>query len=494
MVIIMILHLIRIAPARRRMLTAASLLRAIRIAASTDSELSLDGSSISSLLKDSIGGLVALVLLGTAQYAVAEESALDTPSGTPREAFALHGQITYVEQETSGFKAPYSGANSLSPRSGKETTDVTLYLGARLWAGAEAWINPELDQGFGLNNTLGVAGFPSGEAYKVGKNQPYLRLPRFFVRQTFNLLGEREAIESQANQLGDARSLNRWVLTIGKFGVTDLFDVNQYAHDPRGDFLNWAAVDAGSFDYAADAWGYTVGAAVEWYQGAWTARMGVFDLSNVPNSARLEPGLHEFQAVAELEKRHKIGGQPGKLMLTVYESRGRMGLLNSAVQLSNATGQPVDISAVRQYRSRLGASLNLEQQLVEDLGLFARVGKAAGNVEAYEFTDIDRSVAVGLSLKGTVWHREHDTVGLAAIRNGVSAARERFLNAGGLGVLVGDGRLPHPAPEKIIETYYDATVFPHAQLTFDYQWIEHPAYNRDRGPASVFAMRFHAQF
>ena len=149
---------------------------------------------------------------------------------------------------------------------------------------------------------------------------------------------------------------------------------------------------------------------------------------------------------------------------------------------------------MRQYRGRLGASLNLEQHLTNDLGLFARAGKAAGNVEAYEFSDIDRSVAAGLSLKGSLWHRAHDTVGVAGIDNGISAARERCLAAGGLGILVGDGQLPHPGPEEIIETYYEATLYPQIQLTLDYQWIDHPAYNLDRGPVSVFAVRFHAQF
>ena len=422
--------------------------------------------------------------------------ASEDPAAQPAvpERLAVHAQFTYVEQETNSFRAPYAGANSLSPKQGRETADITLYLGARLSRATEIWINPELDQGFGLDNTLGTAGFPSGEAYKVGKKAPYLRLPRFFIRATVDLAGDREIIEAQANQLGRARSVNRWVFTFGKFAVGDIFDVNQYAHDPRADFFNWAAVDAGTFDYAADAWGYTVGAAAEKYHGAWAARIGIFDLSTIPNSAHLDPGFHEFQAVAEIEKRHQIGSQPGKLMITMFDTRGRMGLLDSAVQRARSMGAAVDIATVRQYRSRLGGSLSLEQQLLKDLGLFARLGRAAGNVEAYEFTDIDRSVAWGLSLKGTTWHREHDNVGLAAINNGISAARERFLRAGGLGILVGDGQLRHPGPEKIIETYYDATVFPHAQLTFDYQRIENPAYNRERGPASVFALRFHAQF
>lgn len=448
-------------------------------------------------MKKSLILLLAGVMLGFGEPAAAADTPESAPAPAPpvrSEAWAFHGQFTYVEQEVAGFNAPYVGANSLTPRQAKETTDLTLYLGARLWTGAEFWINPEVDQGFGLNNTLGVAGFPSGEAYKVGKNQPYLRMPRIFVRQTLDLAGEREAIEAAANQLGGERSINRWVFTVGKFGVADIFDVNQYAHDPRGDFLNWAAVDAGSFDYAADAWGYTAGAAVEWYQDAWTTRLGVFDLSNVPNSVHLDPGFHEFQIVAELEKRHSLLHHPGKIMVTLFDSRGRMGLLDSAVQLAQATGQPVDIGAVRQHRSRVGASLNLEQQLVQDLGFFARLGKAAGNVEAYEFTDIDRSVAAGLSLKGASWHREHDTLGLAGMVNNISADRQRFLNAGGLGILVGDGQLPHPGPEQIVETYYNAQLFSHAQLSVDYQWVDHPAYNRDRGPASIYAVRFHAQF
>jgi high affinity Mn2+ porin len=181
-------------------------------------------------------------------------------------------------------------------------------------------------------------------------------------------------------------------------------------------------------------------------------------------------------------------------MVTLFDSRGRMGLLNSAVQLAQATGTAVDINAVRQYRGRLGASLNLEQQLLDNLGLFLRVGKAAGNVEAYEFTDVDRSFAAGLSLKGAAWHRENDTVGMAGMRNGISAERTVFLNAGGLGILVGDGQLAHPGSENIIESYYNAAIFAHAQITLDHQWIDHPAYNRDRGPVSVYALRFHAQF
>jgi high affinity Mn2+ porin len=417
----------------------------------------------------------------------------DNPPPDLTEKFAVHGQFTYVEQETAAFAAPYSGPNSLSPSRGAETTDATLYLGAKLWSGTELWINPEIDQGFGLDDTLGVAGFPSGEAYKVGKNQPYFRLQRAFIRMTYSLGGPSEAIAGDANQLAGTRGIDRWVFTLGKLSVGDIFDVNQYAHDPRADFLNWSAIDAGSFDYAADAWGYTAGAAVERYVGPWTVRAGVFDLSDVPNSARLEPGFDEFQSLVELEKRYALKARRGKVMVTLFDSRGRMGLLDEAVQVARSSAQPVDIAAVRHYRSRLGADLNVEQSLTDDLGAFARLGKAAGNVETYEFTDIDRTVSLGLSLKGSSWRRGSDTAGLVGIVNAISAARQQYLAAGGLGILIGDGQLPHAGPEEIIETYYQAAIVAFAHLTFDYQWIKNPAYNRDRGPVSVFAIRVHVE-
>src|SRR5262249_25510280 len=154
-------------------------------------------------------------------------------------------------------------------------------------------------------------------------------------------------------------------------------------------------------------------AAGEWYQGSWTLRLGVFDLSNIPNSPHLEPGFHEFQKVVEIEHRHTAFGQPGRLMLTFYDSRGRMGLLSDAIREAQVTGGAVDPAAVRRYRDRFGVSLNLEQQITEVVGLFLRGGGASGNVEAYEFTDIDRTLSTGLSVKGRSWNRGDDTVGVA---------------------------------------------------------------------------------
>jgi high affinity Mn2+ porin len=415
------------------------------------------------------------------------------PTALDLDWFNLHGQTTFVEQYAFPFRAPYRGPNSLDVNQGRETVDVTLYAGFRLWQGAELWINPEIDQGFGLSSTLGVAGFPSAEAYKVGFSSPYARIPRMFIRQTIDLGGDTRKVDAAANQFAGSQTADRLVITVGKFGVTDVFDTNKYAHDPRGDFLNWTVADTGTFDYAADAWAYTYGAAVEWYRGNWTVRAGLFDMSTVPNSTDLDPTFDQFQWVGEIEHRHELWGQPGKIAVTGFLTRGRLGHFDDAVELAQLTGQPADIAAVRQYTSRGGVSMNLEQQVASDLGVFARAGWADGNIEPYEFTDVDRTVAAGLALTGKRWGRPDDTFGLAGVINGISAAHQAFLNAGGLGILVGDGQLPNYGTEKIVEAYYSLPFFSW-RVTFDYQFIANPAYNRDRGPVSVIATRLHAQF
>ena len=137
--------------------------------------------------------------------------------------------------------------------------------------------------------------------------------------------------------------------------------------------------------------------------------------------------------------------------------------------------------------------MNVEQEITSDLGAFMRAGWANDNIEPYEYTDVGRTIAAGLALKGTQWHRPDDTFGVAGIVNGISKVHEEFLNDGGLGILVGDGRLPHPGPEQIVETYYQLPVLA-STLTFDYQFIVNPAYNRDRGPVSVLSARWHTEF
>jgi high affinity Mn2+ porin len=408
------------------------------------------------------------------------------------QSYAVHGQATLVVQGVGDFASPFAGANSLQPSQTKETLDLTAYLGLRPWRGAELWANGEIDQGFGLSNTLGVAGFPSAEAYKVGKARPYAKLHRLFLRQTVALGGAALQLDPAANQLGLTTTTDRLVLTVGKFGVGDVFDTNRLAHDPRADFLNWALVDTGSFDYAANAWGYTYGAAAELYRGDWTLRGGAFVLSRVPNGVALETSPDQNELVGELEHRHRLAGHAGVLRLTLFRNHGRFARLDEALAAAGAA--PPDPAPLRRPMDRAGLALNAEQELTATLSLFARAGTSDGRIESYDFTDIDRTLALGGALAGKGWGRPQDTLGLAVVDNAISATRQRFLAAGGLGVLVGDGALPYPGDERIIEAYYAWRPAPNASVTLDLQHVTNPAYNRDRGPAMILGLRLHAGF
>ena len=423
---------------------------------------------------------------------------------TDEDRVSLHAQATFVGQGYPKFRAAWDGPNSLS-RVGdfRETNDVTLYAGFRLWQGAEFWFDPEIDQGFGLGNTHGAAGFPSAEAYKLGYAFPYARVQRALLRQTLDLGGEKQKVEADINQFAAEPTENRLVFTVGKFGVVDVFDTNKYANSPRLDFLNWAMINAGTFDYAGDGWGFTYGGAAEWYQDRFTLRAGIFDLSAVPAGGALnatayglDPNLSQFQAVGEIEERHELFGQPGKVKVTGFLSRGRAGSFQDAVNINAGTGIDTSLALAldRRFRNRPGVSVNLEQQINDSVGFFARAGYADGGVEPWDFTDIDRTAQAGLSISGKEWGRPNDTIGFAGVVNGLSNSHEAYFAAGGRGILIGDGGLPVYRLEKIIETYYSYALTANIKVSVDYQALIDPAYDGARGPVNIFAARIHWQF
>src|SRR5262245_21740364 len=195
----------------------------------------------------------------------------------------------------------------------------------------------------------------------------------------------------------------------------------------------------------------------------------LFTLTNITNIKELYMHLFDqYQCDQEFEERHTLFGQPGKLKLLGFLSHGRMGRYSEATAIALQTGMPADIAAVRTAHNRGGVSLNLEQQLTEEFGLFARAGWSQGQFAVFDFTDINKTVSLGLSVTGTRWGRSGDTVGVAFAVNDVSGAAKQFFAAGGLGILVGDGQLVHSGSEDIVETYYNVAVFKFAKLSLDY--------------------------
>ncbi|MBA7478755.1 hypothetical protein ES707_14183 [subsurface metagenome] len=411
---------------------------------------------------------------------------------TESKRWEIHGQTTYLPQGYPSFRAPYSGPNSLTPApQAKATWSNSLYLNVRLWEGGELYYNPELLQGFGLNDTLGVAGFPNGEAQKSGFPYPHYNTSRLFVRQTFGLGGEQEELQSGFFQLPGKVAVSRVTVQAGKFSVTDVFDQNAYARDPRKDFMNWSLWSSGAFDYAADKLGLGYGVTAELNQKQWAVRGGYFLMPAVSNANNFDMNVPRRGGyVGEFETRYSLFSQPGKLRL--------LGFLNSDYSGSyrETLDNPAlnaDITQTRTGRTKYGYVINVEQALADDLGVFGRWSWNNGKNEIMAFTDIDASLAMGASIKGAKWGRPDDVIGIGGSINALSRDHRDFLAAGGLGPLIGDGQLNYRR-ERIFETYYAYALTKAITVTADYQFVTNPAYNADRGPVHVFSGRFHGEF
>jgi high affinity Mn2+ porin len=411
------------------------------------------------------------------------------------KSWNVHGQLTFIEQGYPAFRSPYQGTNSLTGANQiQNTTSATAFVGYRPWDGTEIYINPELMQGFGLNNTLGVAGFPNGEAQKSNFPMPRIDIARVFVRQTFGLGGEQETIEDGPNQLAGKQDISRITVTAGRFAVLDIFEGNTYSHDPRVDFLNWNMYCCGSYDVTMDKIGYTWGAAAELNQKSWAFRTGYFLVPAVSNVNSYDTHISQHgEYIGELERRYSLFSQPGKLRLMGWANIANMGGYADALAMPVTTPNYPDITQTRHVRTNYGFVANMEQAITGDLGIFSRASWSPGHVELIGWTDCDESLSFGAVLKGTAWGRPDDRIGVAGVVEGLSPIARAYFAAGGLGILIGDGQINY-RPEQILEAYYAYSLNKWATLAFDYQFIDNPGYNADRGPVSVFSGRLHAQF
>jgi high affinity Mn2+ porin len=434
--------------------------------------------------------LPSLVLAALALAAVTGVRADDNT-----ETWNAHVQGTYVWQRKPGFNAAYSGVNSLSPdRENAYSLSGTAALGWRPWSGGELYFDPEVVQGVPLSNLTGLGGLTNGEQQKTSGANPTFYRARLFLRQTWNLGGEQEHVESAANALAGMQDSRRVVLTAGNMSVLDVFDLNSNAHDPRTQFLNWALTAHGAWDFAADARGYTWGAALEYFNDDWAFRYGRFLQPAESNGLALETKIFtHFGEQVEVAHTHKLGDLPGTVKLLAFRNRSKMASFNDAVASASATGAVPDLALARRDQNKHGFGASIEQAVSRDAGIFLRGSWNDGQTETYAFAEIERSIAAGGTVKGRSWNRPKDTVGVALIGNGLSAAHQRFLAAGGNGQFVGDGRINY-RPEVIGEAYYSLNLVASSWLTFDVQRIARPAYNADRGPVTVGSVRLHSEF
>ncbi|MDD8018932.1 MAG: carbohydrate porin [Bacteroidota bacterium] len=406
----------------------------------------------------------------------------------------LHFQQTIVTQYHPDFSASYTGANSLKPSEPAQTSlTSTFFFGRRLWNGADVYFNAELAGGSGLSGATGIAGFSNGETFRIGDPSLRIALARGYLKQVIALSDDRVEITDGPNQFAGVLPASRISIAVGKFSIADYFDKNKFTNDPRSQFLNWALMNSGAWDYPADTRGYTWGIVLEYIQPKWAFRVSSTLVPTEANKSEMDLNIHAARSeTAELEYAYQLADRKGIFRVLGSYTQAHMG---NYQQAAADTSDGIDIVKTRAYgRTKYGVALNVEQQLSDFIGAFARASWNDGKNETWMFTEIDRAFAFGVLADGALWQKNEDRFGAAFVLNGISEDHRKYLQAGGYGFIIGDGHLNYSI-EMIGEFFYSWSLIQGVVwLTPDYQFVVHPAYNRDRGPVHIFGVRVHTEF
>jgi len=429
---------------------------------------------------------------------VAQDTSAQNPTSQDQpaeEKWNLLFQSTSIGQYHGSFRSPYSGSFSLQGHPEAEASITsTIFFGLRLASHTQFYFDPEMAGGRGFSDTDGLANFSNGEMPRVSTATPKPYIARLYVTQDFGFGEAREAMDADENQLGGTRPMTRYSISVGRFTVTDFFDDNQYTHDPRTQFMGWGVMYNGAWDYPADTRGYTWGWVHEFHTRRWSVRYASAAMAKVANGLRFDRRLLRDRAdMFEGEVRDKWRDHEGAVRLLSYLNHYDGGSYQEAINLARLNGTRPDITATRQIgRLKYGFGISADQELTRDFGIFGRLGWNDGKNESFAFTAIDRLATVGVSFKGTRWHRPGDVAATEITFGGLSAVHAHYLAMGGYDFLIGDGALRY-GPETIWESYYSVRVIPQLFATIGVDHVDNPAYNRDRGPLWIGSFRLHME-
>jgi hypothetical protein len=487
----------------------------------------------------------ALLIAGILLAAPRASAEVAEPSGRADEAFdfmnllshhGLHnlsdedwnayGQITDIWSQKLALNAPYTNTNvspSISPRLYSLSTNpelsytetATIFLGLRLWPGAEFYAVPELIGETPLSGLKGLGStIQNFELQKTGNAWPTPYLSRSYLRQTIELGGGPVEKTSDPMQLARVDRRRRLVLILGNFSVLDFFDKNTVAGDLRRSFFNMAFLTYAAFDFAADARGYGWGGIAELDYDDWTFRFGRVTPPKDPNQLPLDFRLNRFYGdQAEVEHAHRLFGRAGAVRVLGYRNVENMGRFADAIAAYNSSDtsdnaadcpssafnygstneKAPDLCWARRTNIKAGIGLSVEQQIVDDVGVFFRGMYSDGQTEVYSYTSTDRSISFGGIAKGTAWKRGGDTIGLGWSQGWISQIHAEYLAMGGIDGFIGDGKISQ-ASEGVFEAFYSFSLGSSAWLSGDYQHIWNPAYNSARGPVNIIGVRAHVEF
>jgi high affinity Mn2+ porin len=417
------------------------------------------------------------------------------------DRYWISGQANLISQWHPPFHSPYQGANSLTPQAQEATTHVlTLFLAYRPARWTQLVLDVEDATGGGFSHAVGLAGYTNFDAVRVSQGVPLSQAPyvaRALVRQVIPLSERQEVAERSPLNLWSALPAYRVEIWFGKFSLTDFFDQNGVVGDDHLGFMNWTVLNNGAYDYAANTRGYTDGVLVALEMPRGALRFAEVLMPKFANGIFLEADLRKARSEnAELELRLPTPGhQKARVRFLGYVNHANMGSYARAVDalLARQTSVPDITAHPPQVTTKYGFGVNLEQPLTEWIGLFGRWGWNEGQHESFAFTEVDQTIAAGVAGSGQRWGRREDRFGAALVSNGISRIHQLYLQLGGSGFQLGDGRLRY-AREEIGEVFYTAHLWRGLFPALDLQAIGHPGYNVDRGPVFVVSLRLHVEF
>ena len=417
-----------------------------------------------------------------------------TPQWIPQ---FLGAQVTVIGQHLAPFPASYSGPKSLVNTGDTKATDTYgVYLGARLPARLQVYLDIEMARGSGVSEATGLGGITNGDVIRQGTANltrgPYVA--RLFLRYTFPLGAGADTVARGIDQLPGSVPRSRLDIKAGKLALSDDFDQNRYANSTRFQFMDWGLFQNTAWDFAADTRGYSWGAMIAWIHPRWDLRLGTFAMPTMANGNTFDTFPTARGDNVELSLRPGSVGTSVRVL--AYQNHARMGNYAAAIAHGAAVDSVPDIVADDQPgRTKAGVGVNIEQPLADsaETGAFLRAGWNDGHNESFVFTEVDRHLSAGIEVAGVHWRRSRDRAAVALVWHGLSTDHRHYLAAGGSGFLLGDGRL-HYGEESILEAYYQAQFGRYVAVSPAVQWIHDPGYNRDRGPAAVVSLRLNLRY
>ncbi len=428
------------------------------------------------------------------------DSLIPEPEGLPPWFPKLLGmEANVVFQYVPPFHSPYQGEDSFATNHGKgeDTTQYYgVYLGAQLASTLQAYLDVACFEGNGLSGGVGLGGYPNGDVVRAGSSnlpkEPYIA--RLFLRYYVPLSTETEKVERGVDQLAGEQPVGRWEIKVGKMAATDDFDQNRYANNNHTSFMNYDFLYNTAWDYAADTRGFTYGVVTALVEPSWRLALGVYAEPDTANGAEYNYDMRELGYNLELTIKPNALGTVVRFL--AFANTGRNGNYNQAIAEGIANGVTPSLLTVEKDGGRkYGFGFNFEQPLADngETGIFGRLGWNDGHDESWSYVESDRHASLGAQLSGVHWGRDEDHLGIAYGVNGLSSEHAHYLKDGGIGILNGDGALNY-GYEQAIELYYRIKVNKYVTLSPDFQFIQNPGYNMDRGPAEVYGMRMNVFF